>query len=68
MNTDGIGRVAWRKSTQSQGGSSNCVEVAHLPDGVLVRNSKNPDGPILAFTPSEWRAFLGGAKDGEFDL
>jgi hypothetical protein len=32
-----------------------------------VRDSKNPTGPALIFTPGEWDAFLAGAKDGEFD-
>jgi len=33
-----------------------------------MRDSKNQDGPVLIFTPSEWEAFIGGVKDGEFDL
>ncbi len=58
----------WVKSSRSSGsGSGDCVEVARNLDGVVaVRDSKNPDGPVLVFTPSEWRAFLDGAKDGEF--
>ena len=67
MNSDDITRVAWKKSTQSNG-SGNCVEVAVTPDGVLIRDSKDPEGAILTFTPAEWRAFVGGAKDGEFDI
>jgi hypothetical protein len=57
----------WFKSTRSSG-SGQCVETAFL-DGVhvAVRDSKNPDGPALIFTPAEWEAFIGGAKDGEFD-
>jgi len=42
--------------------------VAVLEDRVLVRDSKEPDGAVLTFTHSEWRAFVGGATDGEFDL
>lgn len=57
----------WVKSTRS-GANGNCVEVAHLNGGeVAVRDSKNPDGPKLRFTAAEWAAFVGGAKDGEFD-
>jgi len=49
-----------------QGG--NCVEVAQLPDGrVAVRNSRHPAGPNLVFTAAEWDAFVGGARDGDFD-
>jgi len=34
---------------------------------ILMRDSKNPDGPVLALTEAEWRAFIAGVKDGEFD-
>jgi len=60
--------LTWRKSTRSGGQGGACVEVADLPGGgAAVRDSKNPDGPMLTFTPAEWRAFIGGVKDGEFD-
>jgi Domain of unknown function (DUF397) len=57
----------WIKSSLSFS-NSNCVEVASLPAGEIgVRDSKDPEGPVLRFTPDEWRAFLGGARNGEFD-
>jgi hypothetical protein len=57
----------WTKSSLSFS-NSNCVEVANLADGQIgVRDSKDPQGPVLRFTPGEWRAFLGGARNGEFD-
>jgi uncharacterized protein DUF397 len=34
---------------------------------ILMRDARNPDGPVLAFTEAEWRAFIAGVKDGEFD-
>lgn len=58
----------WRKSTRSGPLTDNCVEVAFIDGGVAVRDSKDPDGPVLRFTAAEWTAFVGGAKDGEFDL
>lgn len=59
----------WRKSTRSGSNGGHCVEVAlNLPGVVAVRDSKNPDGSALAFTADEWRAFLAGARTGEFDL
>ena len=59
--------LAWIKSSFSLAQGS-CVEVASLPDGgVGVRDSKDPSGPVLRFTPDQWRAFLGGARNGEFD-
>lgn len=61
-------RAAWRKSSRSGDNGGNCVEVAsNLPGIVAVRDSKNPNGPALVFTPGEWRAFLSGVKLGEFD-
>lgn len=60
-------KLIFKKSTRSNG-SGNCVEVALLPDGGwAVRDSKNPDGPVLFFTPGEVAAFVGGVQDGEFD-
>jgi hypothetical protein len=39
----------------------------NLSGVVAVRDSKDPDGPALIFTPAEWDAFIIGAKEGEFD-
>lgn len=59
--------VTWRKSTASNP-SGDCVELAHLVGGgVAVRNSRDPRGPALIYTPAEIAAFIRGAKDGEFD-
>ncbi|WP_157556404.1 DUF397 domain-containing protein [Herbidospora yilanensis] len=62
-----MSRAVWRKSSFS--GTAQCVEVARLDEQhVGVRDSKNESGPALIFTPQEWRAFVGGVKNGEFDL
>ena len=46
-----------------------CVETAEIGGGaVAMRNSAQPQGPVLRFTPSEWEAFVLGVRDGEFDL
>jgi hypothetical protein len=59
--------VKWLKSSLSFA-NGNCVEVASLSDGDMgVRNSRDATGPVLRFTPDEWDAFIGGAKNGEFD-
>ncbi|WP_028477882.1 DUF397 domain-containing protein [Nocardia sp. CNY236] len=60
-------RAHWFKSSYSET-SGSCVEVAYL-DGELVgvRDSKNPAGPALVFTPGEWDAFTAGVSDGEFN-
>lgn len=54
--------------TSSYTDKANCVEVAVRDDEVLVRNSKKRDQNAMTFTHDEWRAFIAGAKDGEFDL
>jgi hypothetical protein len=60
--------VGWLASSLSDSGSGTCVEVADLGDSVIgVRNSRDPDGPVLRFTPDEMRAFIGGVRNGEFD-
>jgi hypothetical protein len=59
--------VAWAKSSLSYANGS-CVETAGAPDGsVLIRNSREPSGAVLRFTPDEWDAFIGGVRNGEFD-
>jgi hypothetical protein len=63
-----LSRARWFKSTRSGPNSDNCVEVAFIDQAIAVRDSQNPEGAALIFTPAEWDAFVGGAKDGEFDL
>jgi Domain of unknown function (DUF397) len=60
------GNLNWRTSSRSSDGE-NCVEVAYQPDTVAVRDSKNPNGPVLAFSPDALHRFLTGAKAGQFD-
>ncbi|GAA2679296.1 DUF397 domain-containing protein [Streptomyces lunalinharesii] len=62
-----ISGAQWFKSSESSA-VGNCVEVAALPQGdVAVRNSRYPDGPALIYTRDELKAFVAGAKCGEFD-
>ncbi|MEU1960055.1 DUF397 domain-containing protein [Nocardia sp. NPDC019304] len=66
MSVD-LSGARWFKSTYSSAGSE-CVEIAHLDGGrVGVRDSKNLHGGVLVFTPSEWDAFVSGARSGQFD-
>ena len=65
----------WRKSSHSGGNGGACVEVAVVPGSkegsdyvITMRDSKDPDGPVLTFTPDEWKAFTLGVQDGEFDV
>jgi hypothetical protein len=65
--------AAWRKSSFSGGNGGACVEVAIVSGGteasggaVALRDSKNPTGPALLFTPDEWREFTRAVRQGEF--
>ncbi|MCW2919722.1 MAG: hypothetical protein JWN52_7790 [Actinomycetia bacterium] len=58
----------WRKSRRSNNEGGACVEVAPVGDRCLVRDSKNPTGPALAFTSPEWDRFLGQIKTDHLNL
>ena len=60
-------RNVWRKSSRS-GSEGQCVEVMDTGTQVRVRDSKDREGPVLTFTPGEWRAFLEGVHQGEFEI
>jgi hypothetical protein len=60
------GNGGWRKSSFS--GTTDCVEIMVVGDGVLLRDSKDTDGPALRFTHREWMAFLAGVSAGEFGV
>ncbi|MFC6017954.1 DUF397 domain-containing protein [Plantactinospora solaniradicis] len=49
----------WRKSSRSNSSGGDCVEVADNGAGIVgVRDSKDPNGPALAFGATSWRAFV----------
>ena len=62
-----LSRANWQRAVDGQG-TKGSVEVAFVDDLIGVRNSAEPDGPVLVFTQSEWTAFVEGAKEAEFDL
>jgi hypothetical protein len=64
-----LAAAGWRKSSHSGNNGADCVEVAgNLRDAVAVRDSKDPQGPVLVFSPGQWRAFTARVKAGEIDL
>ena len=58
--------VTWHKSSRS-GAAGHCVEIAETPAAVLVRDSKDANGPVLRFAVAGWQGFIAGVRDGEFD-
>jgi hypothetical protein len=65
-NVDG---AIWRKASASGGNGGGCVEVArNLPGIVAVRDSKDPTGPALTFSPERWADLMAGIRAGDFDL
>jgi hypothetical protein len=59
--------MPWVKSSFSFA-NGNCVEVAELPgDSVGIRDSRDPGGPFLRFTRTDWAAFLRGVRRGELE-
>ena len=58
--------LAWHKAQRSTANGA-CVEIAPAAGNIAIRDSKDPDGPVLVYTPAEFSAFLDGARRGEFD-
>ncbi|MFE7562545.1 DUF397 domain-containing protein [Kitasatospora sp. NPDC057500] len=56
--------ATWLCSSQGVGD----VQIAFVDGYIGMRDGRQEDGPVLVFTPGEWRAFVLGARDGEFDL
>ncbi|HET8661196.1 MAG TPA: DUF397 domain-containing protein [Micromonosporaceae bacterium] len=54
----------WRRSQRCE--SNACVEAALVGGDIAVRDSKNPDGPVLRFSLAEWDAFMDGVQAGDF--
>ncbi|MCP2167167.1 DUF397 domain-containing protein [Goodfellowiella coeruleoviolacea] len=57
----------WRKSSRTSAGANNCVELAVELSGMLVRDSKKPDGGTLTFGPAAFGSFMAAVKDGRLD-
>ncbi|MFG2642421.1 DUF397 domain-containing protein [Streptomyces sp. NPDC048370] len=56
--------ATWRKSSYSGGDGGDCLEVSDDHPGIVpVRDSKNPDGPKLAFRTAAWATFIEGVTE-----
>jgi hypothetical protein len=65
MNTP---EITWRKSSRSEGGGDNCVEVAALPGHRLIRDSKNPHGDTHTITQAAFAHLIAHIKHDHLDL
>ncbi|WP_369182751.1 DUF397 domain-containing protein [Streptomyces sp. Y1] len=66
MSNMNLAGARWVKSRHS-GNGGECVEVAsNFPEVMPVRDSKDPEGPVLVFPADAWRAFVAAAAAGEF--
>ncbi|MBK0869166.1 DUF397 domain-containing protein [Saccharopolyspora sp. HNM0986] len=60
--------TAWRKSSRSSGGASNCVEVGRISGGAAVRDTKDRAAGHFAATADQWATFLTVIKSGRFEV
>jgi hypothetical protein len=58
--------MPWKKSTRS--GGNGCVEVNLDAPAVGVRDSKDPNSPVVTFAPQSWREFISDITAGRYDL
>jgi hypothetical protein len=60
-----LASLTWVKSSHS-GANGQCVEIGSGAGHLAIRDSKNPNGPILVAAPSDYRKFLSAVRNGEF--
>jgi Domain of unknown function (DUF397) len=65
-HTDDTGLI-WRKASRSTAGN-DCVEVAQTGVGYLIRDSKNPTGPLLSLDNWTWTVLINDIKNGTFEF
>jgi len=56
-------QVTWRRASRSTAQADNCVEVATIPSSVAVRDSKDPNGPMLVMSRQDFRRFTEALKN-----
>ena len=67
LSQDDLLRLDWRKAKRSMS-NGNCAEVALAAGTVAIRDSKDPYGPALRYSPDSWRLFLDEVRTGNYDL
>ena len=61
-----MGNLEWRKAWRSANNGA-CVELAPAAGQILIRDSKDQSGPVIAYSQYSWRLFVSSAKTGYFD-
>ncbi|MFC6886681.1 MULTISPECIES: DUF397 domain-containing protein [Actinomadura] len=64
MTGPDLTHARWRKSSHSGSQAAECVEAAGIHRGVAVRDSKDPDGPVISMDGRAWRSLLDALRDG----
>jgi hypothetical protein len=67
MSNSDVPGIRWRKSSRSAQHGGECIEIADAASAIIVRDSKDPNGPQLAFAPAAWRMFTNNLKAGRLD-
>ena len=60
-----LAELNWQVARECNGGS--CIQVATHGEQIVIGDSKNPEGPILTYSRTEWDAFSNGIRQGDFD-
>jgi hypothetical protein len=63
---DADGQANWRKARHSKN-YGDCAEVSSGSGIIAMRDSKDRLGPVIRYPAASWRAFIAGAKSGDFD-
>lgn len=66
-STPDLTTAQWRKSSHSAINENECIEIASAPGVAAVRDSQDPEGPVLTFTPAAFMAFVTATASGAFD-
>jgi hypothetical protein len=65
MGGETVNQPAWRAGKPCDSGA--CVEIGILEESVLIRSSADPHGRYVTLSRDEWRVFVAGVRDGDFD-
>jgi Domain of unknown function (DUF397) len=64
-NSVAFGELSWRVAPRCAGGE--CIQIAASGDKIVIGDSKNPKGPVLAYSHGEWTTFVEAVRQGYFD-